>query len=96
MKQKSKSKIKAQAMKTANKTLLFIVSILFFISFVRVSLADPPPPPPPGGHGQSGNQTPAGAPIDGGLGILLAMGAAYGGKKLYQARKSSKEKEKAK
>ncbi|MCX6284164.1 MAG: hypothetical protein NTW31_08025 [Bacteroidetes bacterium] len=30
-------------------------------------------------------------PIDGGLGILLAMGVAYGGKKYYQARKAKKE-----
>ena len=43
----------------------------------------------------NGNQAP-GAPIDGGLGILLAMGAAYCGKKIYQARKNkSKEEDKA-
>ena len=34
---------------------------------------------------------PVGAPIDGGLGILLAMGAAYGGKKLYKARQDKKK-----
>ena len=55
------------------------------------------PPPGPGGNPTGGGGgTPVGAPIDGGLGILLAMGAAYGGKKLYQARtekKAQKEKE---
>jgi len=40
-------------------------------------------PSAPGNHGSNGNQ-PAGAPIDGGLGILLALGAAYGGRKVYR------------
>jgi hypothetical protein len=45
------------------------------------------PPDPPGNHGQSGNQEAGSnsAPIGGGLGILLALGAAYGGKKVYKA-----------
>ncbi|MDA3943818.1 MAG: hypothetical protein PF694_09815 [Bacteroidetes bacterium] len=43
------------------------------------------PPPPPSGHGESGNQPGGGAPIGGGLGILLTMGAAYGGRKIYKA-----------
>jgi len=53
-----------------------------------------PPPPPAGGHGQSGNQTAdsgGGAPIGGGLGILMALGAAYGGRKIYMAWKEQKE-----
>ena len=41
-------------------------------------------PTGPGG----GGGTPVGAPIDGGVGILLAMGIAYGGKKLYSLRQS--------
>jgi hypothetical protein len=46
------------------------------------------PPPPPGEHGQNGNQPPGGgAPITGGIGILLALGAAYGGKKIYNLKK---------
>ncbi len=48
------------------------------------------PPPPNGGQtpGEGGN-TPVGggAPIAGGLSILLALGAAYGGKKVYDFRK---------
>ena len=53
-------------------------------------MADPPTPPPDpssgGGHGG-----PVGAPIDGGLGILMVMGVAYGGRKFHQARKSKKK-----
>jgi len=67
-----------------------IVTALFIMSLVFVSvdlLAQGAPPPPPGGHGGSTNQ-PAneggGAPIGGGLGILLALGAAYGGGKIYK------------
>ena len=44
------------------------------------------PPPPPSGHGSGGNQTTGGgAPIGSGIGILLALGAAYGAKKVYAA-----------
>jgi len=42
------------------------------------------PPSVPGNHGQNGGE---GAPIGGGIGILLAMGAAYGGRKVYKAWK---------
>ena len=52
----------------------------------------PTPPPMPGNHGQNGTP-PVGAPIDGGLGILLALGATYGGKKIYEASKKRREME---
>jgi hypothetical protein len=48
------------------------------------------PMPPVGGHGQSGHQ-PAGAPLDGGLSILVLMAAAYGGGKINLIRKKRKE-----
>ncbi|WP_207429636.1 PID-CTERM protein-sorting domain-containing protein [Pedobacter sp. SYSU D00535] len=38
----------------------------------------------PGGSGD-----PAGVPIDGGIGFLLAAGLGYGGKQLYQRRKKA-------
>ena len=62
--------------------------ILFaFLAFPLITFSDPPlPPPPPGGGGPGGSGTPVGAPIDGGMGILLALGLAYGGKKLYTMR----------
>ena len=52
---------------------------------------EPLPPPLPPQHGAGGNGGPAGAPIDGGLGILLGIGAAYGGKKYLQSKKLKKE-----
>lgn len=45
--------------------------------------ATPTDPPPPDGD--------PGAPIDGGLGILLAAGAAYGVKKYRDGRKEKEE-----
>ena len=76
------------------KKLIYFSLIAFFICLSIAVLADGPPPPPDpssgGGHGG-----PVGAPIDGGLGILLAMGVAYGGKKLYKARKKDKADEPA-
>ena len=69
---------------------ILILTIVFF-GYSLFTLADPPGPPNPGGSPTGSGGTPVGAPIDGGLSILLAMGAAYGGKKLYQARKEKKE-----
>ena len=72
-----------------------IIKILFVAVLVSigVSVWAQAPPAPPGNPstGGGGGGGPVGAPIDGGLGILLAMGAAYGGKKLYKARKAKRE-----
>jgi len=47
---------------------------------------------PPADHGSTTNQAGGGAPIGGGLFILLGLGAAYGGKKLYSKRKTALDK----
>ncbi len=45
------------------------------------------PPPPPNSHGEDTNLPPGGgAPIGSGLAIMLALGAAYGGKKTYDLK----------
>ena len=47
------------------------------------------PVPPPSGYGQNGNQQPGGgAPVDGGLSILLVMAVVYGCKKTYLTKKT--------
>ena len=81
-------------MKTLRKLLLtmtFLFTSLFTLHVLADEPLDAPPPPPGGGHGGGGNQQ--GAPIDGGLGILMALGASYGTFKLYKSRKAEKEKE---
>ncbi len=69
------------------KKIIAQIVLVIAITLSSQALLAQGPPPPPGGHGETGNQ-PAeggGAPIGGGLGILLALGAAYGGRKIYQA-----------
>ncbi len=66
------------------KKLITILSItICLIAPISLLSQDVPPPPPAGGHGETGNQD-GGAPIGGGLFILLGLGAAYGGTKAYQ------------
>jgi hypothetical protein len=73
----------------------FITTAIIILGFFLTSnpLISQPPPPPPGGHGDDGNQNAGnGAPIGGGLFILLGLGAAYGGKKVYDWRGEMKDK----
>ncbi|NPD85024.1 hypothetical protein HNS38_09660 [Lentimicrobium sp. L6] len=60
--------------KLAIKTLM-----IFSFSLISLGLfADPPGMP--GGHGTDGDAPPGGgAPIGAGIGIMVALGAAYGG-----------------
>ncbi len=58
--------------------------IIIVISFCGLQLTAQPLPPT-GTHGTQTDQ-PAGAPLDGGLSILLALGAAYGGKKIRKLK----------
>jgi hypothetical protein len=46
------------------------------------------PPPPPGG-GTPDCWPPPCVPIDGGISLLIAAGAIYGGKKLYNKAKNN-------
>lgn len=65
------------------KSILTAITALFLIT---ASIAQPPPPP--GEHGSEHNKQPA--PIGSGLLILLSLGLAYGGKRVYDARKRMK------
>jgi hypothetical protein len=70
------------------------VALLMFLFMGSTVWADfPPPPPMPGeGHGSLNDQPagPIGGPIDGGLSIMLVLGAMYGGQKLYKTVKEEK------
>ena len=74
----------------------YIFRLMLFAAILVASLSvysqpQNPPPPPAGGHGQSTNQpSGGGAPLGTGIGIMLALGGAYGAKKVYDARKNSK------
>jgi len=69
------------------KTFIKLITItLLTINSIALFAGAPPPPPPPG-HGTGGNVPGGGAPIGGGLLILIALGAAYGVKKVYEMKK---------
>ena len=70
-----------------NKTLAIIGLVMLSMG----AFAQVPPPPPGGGHGSTGNQEGGGAPIGSGIGILLTLGAAYGGKKVYKVWQDKNE-----
>ncbi len=74
------------------KTLVKILFLALFTLNAILLFAQGAPPPPPSGHGGETNQPANGsAPIGSGLGILLALGAAYGGKKVWDYRKKLEE-----
>lgn len=69
-------------MKISKLILTVLLSIVFSLSMLAQG-----PPDPPDGHGENDDQQPGGnAPISSGVFILLSLGAAYGGRKLYQLR----------
>jgi len=79
------------------KKTIRIASIVAFLALAPVlSMAQPPHPggagsggaTPVGAPGGSGPIGGGGAPIDGGLSIFLALGIAYGGRKVYQWKKA--------
>jgi hypothetical protein len=76
-------------MKRTVNIILSIVFLLAVFAIIPPAVAQEPPHPPSTGHGQLGNQNPNGtsAPIDGGLGILIVLTAAYGSRRLYKGFK---------
>ena len=69
-----------------SKIRAFFTVLFFAALFVAVAQE---PPPPPDTHGST-EDAPAGggAPIGSGLIVLLSLGAAYGGRKIYDWKKS--------
>ncbi|MDA3942850.1 MAG: hypothetical protein PF694_04840 [Bacteroidetes bacterium] len=68
------------------KSFFQLMLTLSLILFASIIFAQSPPAPPPE-HGSGTNETGGGAPLGSGIGILLALGAAYGGRKIYKAWK---------
>ncbi len=78
-------------MKKQIKWLLLLVLMMILVG--NNVVIGQQPPPPPGGHGLNGNQGSGGsAPLGSGLVVLLAMGTAYGARKLTCARKKPNDK----
>lgn len=60
-----------------------VLGAFVFISGIALGQA----PPPTQGQNENVPASGGGAPLVGGLGILLALAAGYGAKKVYDARK---------
>ena len=66
---------------------LIITGLLVVVPVIITCASAPPPPPPPTGPGSDIPIGGGAAPIGSGLIMLISMGAAYGAKKVYNARK---------
>ncbi len=66
----------------------FLTTIALMLTLSIGAIAQPPPPAEHGGSEDLGPQQEG--PIGAGLLILLTLGAAYGAKKVYDARKRIK------
>jgi hypothetical protein len=76
-------------MKKIIKYSVQILALSFLLSVSYTSTAGPPPPPPGGGgSGGTHDQRTGGANIGSGIFIMLALGAAYGSRKLWSRMKS--------
>jgi hypothetical protein len=67
------------------RILKFILTIAIVLFANQLLFSAPPPPP----AGSPGCWPPPCVPVDGGITFLIAAGAAYGAKKLYNSRKKS-------
>ena len=71
----------------------FFTIIIIVFGFATFCIAAPPPHPPAGSTaaagatGHPGCWPPPCVPIDGGISLLIAAGAIYGGRKLYSSKK---------
>ena len=77
-------------MKNFSKKLAILIIGIALSFSVQNIYADAPPDPGGGGPGSGDLPVGGGAPITGGLAMLIAMGAAYGLKKVYTHNKEEK------
>jgi hypothetical protein len=71
------------------KTIRYVLIITMLLAMPLLNFAQPLPNQ--NGNGSHMGQTPVGAPIDGGLSILLLLGAGYGTRKMLKLKKEGKE-----
>lgn len=73
------------------KKILLKLTFIIALTISSIALLAQGPPPPPGDPGLEGPPVGGSAPIGGGIAILLSLGAAYGGRKVYKYWQSQKE-----
>lgn len=67
---------------------LMVLSILLMISGLSI-MAQAPPTPPVNANEGGGGPVGGGAPIGSGLVLLITLAMGYGGKKVYDLKKSN-------
>jgi hypothetical protein len=67
------------------------ILIIAMLAALPVLSFTQPPVPNQNGNGSSVGNTPVGAPIDGGMGILLMLGLGYGASKIRNLKNKEKE-----
>ncbi|MDP4730901.1 MAG: hypothetical protein NWQ44_01480 [Flavobacteriales bacterium] len=70
-----------------NRSRKLILLSIFFLSFAAIGICQAPPTPPSGGATPCGGPFGTVCPIDGGVSLLIAAGAALGGKKAFDLKK---------
>ena len=70
-----------------------LIKLTFIIAFTisSTALLAQGPPSPPGDPESGGGPVGGSAPIGGGIAILISLGAAYGGRKVFKYWQSQKE-----
>jgi len=76
---------------TMKKILGKLILIVVLTTSSTSLFAQAGPPEPPGDPNAGGGPVGGNAPIGSGLAILLTLGAAYGGRKVYQYWQSQKK-----
>ncbi len=76
--------------------LMMAISLFLIMPFMSMAQVGTNPPPPPGNGGTGGthgdgNNHGGGAPIDGGIAMLLVLGASVAGRKVYQYKKGKEK-----
>jgi hypothetical protein len=68
------------------KKMIKFVAVAAFLMVLPLAMSAQTPPHPGDGNGGAPGpgDPPVGAPIDGGLSIMLVLGAAYGAKKAFK------------
>jgi len=66
---------------------IVVLAFLLCSPFAMQNIFADQPPDPGGGPGGGDDPVGGGSPIGGGLIIFMTIGAIYGGKKVYDARK---------
>jgi len=73
------------------KKIIAKLSLIALLSIASTSLLAQGPPEPPNDPNEGGGPVGGNAPIGSGIALLLTLGAAYGGRKVYQYWKDQKE-----